>query len=112
MTQRVFDVLKASWETVCKDFECELREAGFEDDHAHLLIAYPPKVSLSTLVASLKGVSARRIRSEGFPEVEKKLWGSHFWSPSYCAVSCGGAPLEIVKQYVQAQRGEHRSSSP
>ncbi len=105
ISARVFEVLKASWESVCADFEAELRESGFEDDHVHLLVGYPPKVALSSLVNSLKGVSARRVRSAALPEVDGKLWGPHFWSPSYCAVSCGGAPLEIVKRYVEKQRG-------
>lgn len=83
-----------------------------ESDHAHLLIAYPPKVALSTLVNSLKGVSARMLRSAALPEVSEKLWGEHFWSPSYCAVSCGGAPLEVVKRYVESQRGGRASPSP
>lgn len=111
ISQRVFEVLQEAWKTVCADFECELREAGFENDHAHLLVAYPPKVALSTLVNSLKGVSARMLRSASLPEVAEKLWGEHFWSPSYCAVSCGGAPLEVVKRYVEQQRGS-RASSP
>jgi len=112
ITPKVFEILKTSWESVCTDFEAELRESGFEDDHVHLLVAYPPKVALSSLVNSLKGVSARRLRAAALPEVERKLWGPHFWSPSYCAVSCGGAPLEIVKQYVEKQRGQERGSSP
>jgi putative transposase len=110
ISQRVFDLLRASWTSTCADFESELREAGYESDHAHLLVAYPPKVSLSALVNSLKGVSARRLRAAHLPEVERKMWGDHFWSPSYCAVSCGGAPLEIVKRYVEAQRGDSASS--
>ena len=97
---------------MCTDFQCELRESGYETDHVHLLVAYPPKVSLSTLVNSLKGVSARRLRAAHIPDVERKLWGPHFWSPSYCAVSCGGAPLEIVKRYVESQRGDGASSTP
>jgi putative transposase len=75
------------------------------------LVGYPPKVALSRLINSLKGVSARRLRAANFPEVRNKLWGEHFWSPSYCAVSCGGAPLETVKRYVQKQR-EGASSPP
>ena len=112
ITPRVFEILRSSWVSVCTDFGAELREAGVEDDHVHLLVGYPPKVALSTLVNSLKGVSARMLRAAALPEVERKLWGPHFWSPSYCAVSCGGAPLEIVKQYVQKQRGERGSSPP
>jgi putative transposase len=110
ITERVFSTLLTAWEQVCQDFECELRETGWESDHVHLLIAYPPKVALSRLINSLKGVSARRVRAANLPEVRKKLWGDHFWSPSYCAVSCGGAPLEIVKSYIQKQRGG--ASSP
>ena len=50
-------------------------------------------------------------RQPHIPEVERKLWGPHFWSPSYCAVSCGGAPLEIVKRYIQEQAGDGTQNS-
>jgi len=111
LTARVFRFLEEVWRNVCRDFGAELRECGYEEDHVHLLVFYPPKVALSVLVNSLKGVSARRLRVERFPEVKAKLRGSHFWSPSYCAVSCGGAPLAIVKRYVEAQRGGASSPS-
>jgi putative transposase len=110
ITERVFALLQSAWQQVCTDFESELIESGWEPDHVHLLVAYPPKVALARLVNSLKGVSARRVRAARLAEVRGKLWGEHFWSPSYCAVSCGGAPLEIVKLYIQKQRG--RASSP
>ncbi len=105
ISAKVFEILRASWQAVCEDFECELRETGYEVDHVHLLVGFPPKVALSTLVNSLKGVSARKLRAARLPDVERKLWGPHFRSPTYCSVSCCGAPLEIVKQYVAAQRG-------
>jgi putative transposase len=56
------------------------------------------------MVNSLKGASAYRLRSQKFAEVPKKPWSNHFWIPSYCAVSCGGAALETVKAYIQDQR--------
>jgi len=104
ITDRVRDFLKDAMAKVCQDFEAELLEFDGEDDHVHLLVAYPPKVALCLLVSRLKGASAQRLQKEDFPEVRKKLWGDHFWSPSYCAISCGGAPLEIIKQYIQDQR--------
>jgi putative transposase len=55
-------------------------------------------------VGKLKGKSAYFIRQEFSQEVRKKLWGDHFWSPSYCVASCGGAPLEVVKKYIEDQR--------
>ena len=105
ITERVFRILLEAMQGVCADFGCELRESGYEPDHVHLLVSFPPKVALSVLVNSLKGVSSRRLRAASLPEVTRKLWGEHFWSPSYCAVSCGGAPLAIVKQYIERQRG-------
>ena len=92
-------------------FESTLVESNYKPDHVHLLVKYPPKVALSTLVNSLKGVSARMVRQANFEEVQRMLWGEHFWSPSYCAVSCGGAPLEIVKRYIQNQTGDGSSQS-
>ena len=80
-------------------------ETGAEMDHVHLLVAYPPEVQLSALVQELKGLSARRVRKRWYPEVFRILKGPAFWSPSYCAVSCGGAPLETIKEYVRTQAG-------
>jgi putative transposase len=96
--------LRGWFESVCSDFEAELLEYGGEDDHVHLLVAYPPKVSVSRLVNSLKGVSARRIRALNRADVRDKLWGRAFWSPSYCAVSTGGAALDTVRRYIERQR--------
>lgn len=88
---------------VCRDFACELVEFNGEDNHVHLLVNFPPKVALSRLVNSLKGVSSRRLRQE-FPELVKHYWrAQRLWSGSYFAGSVGGAPLSIVKQYIEAQ---------
>ncbi|MFB9630361.1 IS200/IS605 family transposase [Nonomuraea helvata] len=89
---------------VCDSFGAELVEFNGEHDHVHLLVHYPPKVALSTLVNSLKGVSARLLRKEYSAHVRRYLWGGHFWSPSYFAASCGGAPLSIIKEYIENQK--------
>ena len=89
---------------VCDDFEAVLRDFNGEHDHVHLLVEYPPKVSVSALVNSLKGASARRLRSEYTGKVNRARMNGHFWSPSYFAASCGGAPLSIIPQYIEQQR--------
>ncbi len=66
---------------VCLDFEVELTEFNGEQDHVHLLIEYPPKVQLSKLINSLKGVSSRLMRKE-FPDIHRYLWNGALWSPS------------------------------
>ena len=95
--------LKEVFETVCNDFEAQLIEFDGEDDHVHLLVNYPPKVSISKLVNSLKGVSSRLLRKE-FAELRARYWRGVLWSPSYFAGSCGGAPISIIKQYIQQQQ--------
>ncbi|WP_212876734.1 IS200/IS605 family transposase [Helicobacter pylori] len=105
--KEVIDFLGSVFAKVCKDFESELVEFDGESDHVHLLINYPPKVSVSKLVNSLKGVSSRLVRKHHFKSVESSLWGKHLWSPSYFAGSCGGAPLELIKQYIQEQETPH-----
>lgn len=104
ITDRVREHLKQSLAAVCRKMGCTLREFDGEDDHVHLLVDYPPKLAISRLVNSLKLVSARLLRKRDFPEVRRKLWGVHFWTPSYYAGSTGGANLHTVKRYIQAQR--------
>ena len=82
----------------------ELLEFGGEDDHVHLMVSFPPRYAVANLVGKLKGMSSYFLRQEFWDEIKPKLWGNHFWSPSYCVVSCGGAPLDIVKAYVENQR--------
>ena len=107
-TERVSQVTEDVARQCCERNEAELLEFNTDSDHAHLLISYPPKKSLSSLVSSIKTNTSGVIQEQGFPEVEKALWGNHFWSPSYCVVSAGGAPLEVIKKYVENQRKEPR----
>jgi putative transposase len=88
---------------VCEDFGAELAEFNGQDNHVHLLVTYPPKVAISALVNSLKGVSARRMRAEFTGRVNRASIHGHFWSPSYFAASCGGGPLSILRQYIEQQ---------
>lgn len=99
MLTRCEEIMRA----VCGDFGAELKEFNGERDHVHLLIEYPPKVPVSGLVNSLKGVSARRLRQEFTGRVNRAWMNGHLWSPSYFAASCGGAPLSIIKQYIEQQ---------
>lgn len=96
--------MKEIFEKICReDFECELAEFNGEENHVHILVNYPPKICISKLVNSLKGVSSRKLRQK-FPELEKYYWKGKLWSPSYFAGSCGGAPLDILKQYIENQK--------
>jgi REP-associated tyrosine transposase len=104
LTAAMLDRCEQVMGAVCADFGAQLAEFNGEDDHVHLLVTYPPAVALSRLVNSLKGVASRRLRQE-FPEIRARLWRGHLWSPSYFAGSVGGAPLAVLRAYIQQQRG-------
>ncbi len=95
--------LHAIFANVCADFGAQLIEMDGEDDHVHLLVEYPPKVAVSSLVNSLKGVSSRLLRKER-PDIQKRYWKGVLWSPSYFASSCGGAPISMVREYLERQQ--------
>jgi putative transposase len=103
-TKEILDELRLIFFSVCRDFEADLVEFDGEDDHVHLLVNYPPKVTVSKLVNSLKGVSSHLIRKKGYPSIREKLWGGALWSPSYFSGSCGGAPITVIRQYIEQQK--------
>lgn len=100
LTTESLAVIEQSFRDVAEKMNFEIMEFNGESDHIHALIEYPPKLSVSQIVNALKGVSSRRYGQSGF----KKPYGKEaLWSPSYFASSIGGAPLEILKQYLQNQ---------
>lgn len=105
--RRVFDAssidaLRDIFASVCRDFQATLVEMDGEDEHVHLLVEYPPKVAVSSLVNSLKGISSRLLRTHR-QDLRKRYCKGVLWSPSYFAASCGGAPIAIIRQYIEQQ---------
>ena len=94
--------MKGIFTAVCNDFEAELVEFDGEKNHVHLLVNYPPKVSVSRMVNSLKGVSSRLLKKQ-HPDLHKYYLRGALWSPSYFAGSCGGAPIFVIRQYIEQQ---------
>lgn len=92
---------------VCEQFECEVVEFNGGADHVHILLNFPPKVAISKLVNSLKGVSSRKMKLH-HPELHKPAWKSDaLWSPSYFAGTVGGAPPEVMRKYIEDQSRPH-----
>jgi len=101
------ETLEGRCRNVCELFECELVEFIGESDHVHMLLNFPPKVAISKLVNSLKGVSSRKMKLQ-HPDLHKPTGKSDaLWSPSYFAGSVCGAPLEVIKKYIEQQNRPH-----
>lgn len=87
------------------DFQIDHMEIG-KDDHIHLVVTAPPKISVTNIVRVLKGISARQLFLR-FPELKQRYWrvkDRHFWSPSYFVESIGTTNQDAVAKYVDDQR--------
>lgn len=102
--QDAIEKLLSYFANVCADFDVELVEMDGERDHVHLLINYPPKIAISNLVNSLKGVSSRLLRRDRPDIALRYYYKGVLWTPSYFASSCGGAPISIIRQYIEQQK--------
>lgn len=68
----------------------------------HLLFSGAPNTDISKFLNAYKSASSRLIKKE-FPQIRKQLWKEYFWSRSYCLVTTGGAPIEVIKKYIENQ---------
>jgi putative transposase len=96
--------LKEIFQATVEKWHGELIEFNGETDHVHLLISLNPKLRLSDFVNNMKTVSSRLIRKDFAEELREVYWKPVFWSRSYCILTCGGAPLSVIKQYIENQK--------
>lgn len=105
-TDEGLKLIEESFRVVSQKMNFEILEFNGEADHVHALIEYPPKLSISQIANALKGVSSRRYGQAG----NKKPHKEALWSPSYFALSVGGAPIEVLKQYIKEQSRPRRAA--
>ena len=87
---------------ICLANDIQIVKGHVSLDHIHLLISYPPHMSVSKIVQYLKGKSSRKLLQE-YTELRKKFWGQHIWARGYFAVSTGTVTDEVIKQYIENQ---------
>jgi putative transposase len=103
LNQKILDDMKSIFEKISTEHQVILKEFNGEEDHVHMLIHYPPKVSLAKLVNSLKGVSSRRLR-QNWPELEKRYYQGVLWSPSYFAAHAAERRLKSFANTLKRRR--------
>lgn len=81
-----------------------LEEWNHDQDHVHIMFRAYPNTAMSKFINAYKSASSRLIK-KNFPEVRRKLWKEMFWSRSYCLLTTGGAPIEIIRTYIENQGG-------
>jgi len=84
--------------------DCSLVEFNGESDHVHALISLHPSVEPAKLINSIKTISSRMAKKDFGKHLKKYYWGTPaLWSRSYCLLSVGGAPLDVLKDYIKNQ---------
>ena len=98
----MLDRLKDVVAKLCEDWEAEPIEMNGEEDHVHFLLGLNPKCALSVVANDFKTVTSRPLRKE-FPALRAQYRGPVLWSRSHFVTSVGGAPLTVIKQYIEQQ---------
>ncbi len=92
-------------------WNCEIIEMNGEEDHIHILFEAPPQINLANTINSFKTVTSRYIRKEFEEHLKNYYWKPYFWSRSYLILTTGGAPLEVIKKYIEEQ-GQEKTPNP
>lgn len=90
---------------ICLANEVQIIRGQISRDHVHLLLSYPPKLSVSKLAQYLKGKTSRKMLQE-YSELRKTLWGSHIWARGYFAMSTGNVTDKVIEDYIRRQEEE------
>jgi len=94
--------LKEIFEYIATNYNITLQEWNHDKDHVHILFKAQPNSELSKFINAYKSASSRLIKKD-YPIIKKSLWKEFFWSRSFCLLTTGGAPIEVVKRYIESQ---------
>lgn len=98
----ISDYAKDKFVSLSDKYNITLVEWNHDIDHIHILFKAQPNSELSKFINAYKSASSRLIKKD-FPHVRKKLWKEMFWSKSFCLLTTGGSPIEVVKKYIENQ---------
>ncbi len=92
--------LKDIFEYICPKYNITLEEWNHDLGHVHLLFRGYPNTDISKFINAYKSASSRLIKKE-FSQIRKQLWKECFWSRSYCLITTDGAPIDVVRKYIE-----------
>ena len=102
INDEISEYLKHRFVVVGQAYGINLQEWNYDQDHVHVLFRATPHTEMAKFLNAYKSSSSRMVKKQ-FPEIKQYLWKSAFWTQSYCLISTGGAPLEVVKRYIESQ---------
>lgn len=102
INDEISDRLKAIFEYIQPEYNITPHEWNNDYDHVHVLFTGHPDTELTKFLNAYKSASSRLIKKE-YPEIKTKLWNDYFRSRSFCLISTGGAPIEVIRRYIESQ---------
>ena len=87
---------------IAPEYNITLEAWEHDKDHVHIMFRAHPNTEISKFINAYKSASSRLIK-KNFPIVRNKLWKEMFWSRSFCLITTGGAPIEVIKKYIHSQ---------
>ena len=98
----ISDRAKAIFEYIAPGYGITMEEWNHDQDHVHVMFRAKPATELSKFINAYKSASSRLLKKE-FPQIREKLWKDAFWSKSFCLLTAGGAPVEVIRSYIETQ---------
>ena len=93
---------KEIFEHIAPNYGITLEEWNHDKDHVHVMFRAQPKSDISKFINAYKSASSRLLKKE-YPQIREKLWKQAFWSQSFCLLTAGGAPIEVIREYIETQ---------
>ncbi|GHU50011.1 transposase [Clostridia bacterium] len=93
---------KEIFEYIAPNYHITLQEWNHDKDHVHILFRTHPNTEMSKFLNAYKSASSRLLKKE-FPQIRKKLWKEYFWSSSFCLLTTGGVPIDVIRKYIENQ---------
>ena len=103
----ISEFAKDTFIRISESYHITLVEWNHDKDHVHIVFKAQPKTELTKFINAYKSASSRLIKRD-FPRVKQFLWKEMFWSKSFCLLTTGGAPIDLIKRYIQNQENNHK----
>ncbi len=102
----ISDFAKGVFISISKAYNITLEQWNHDKDHVHIMFRAHPNTEMSKFINAYKSASSRLIKNN-FPAIRKNLWREMFWSRSFCLLTAGGAPIEVIRKYIESQDSNH-----
>lgn len=90
---------------ICTQLGVKIIKGVMSNNHVHMFVEIPPKLSVSDFMRRVKGCTSRKIQQD-FPELRKRYWGQRFWARGYFCTTSGNVTNDVILNYIESHTEE------